>query len=148
MDKNFFICIRDIISYIYSLFVNNLWIFLKWIKWVLGEITTVDLSQSWYSLVRKLAPANCLKKLEKWDTNVDYATIYWKIMENYQKVTTSNKRLQQDYKHRIYTHYVRAVRHNITTTPSPLPYTIKMIIPPYTTLYTIPPYYYTIYLLI
>ena len=137
MDKNFFICLRDIISYIYSLFVNNLWIFLKWIKLVFGEITTSDLSQFWYSLVRKLAPANCLKKLWKWVTNVDCSTIFRKITENYQKVTMSNKRLQQDYKHRIYTHYVSDCSHITTTTPSPLPYTIKIIILPY--------YHHTLY---
>ena len=71
---------------------------MKWIKLVLGEITTGDLSQFWHSLVRKLAPANRLKKLEKWGTNVDCYTIYRKITENYQIVTISNKRLQQDYK--------------------------------------------------
>ncbi len=101
-----------------------------------GGITTVDLSQFWYPLVRKLAPANCLKKLEKWGTNIDCSTIYRKITESYQKVTTSNKGTQEDYKHRIYTHYVCACSHNITHTPSPLPYTIKMIILPY---------YYTIH---
>ena len=121
--------------------MNNLWIFLKWIKWVLGEITTSDLSQFWYSLVRKLAPANCLKKLWKWVTNVDYPAILWKITRSYQKVTMSNKRLQQDYKHRIYTHYVSACSHNITTTPSPLPHTIKLY---HTT--TLPLHYTTILL--
>ena len=65
---------------------------------MVGEITTGDLSQFWHSLVRKLAPANYLKKLGKWVTNVDYPTIYRKIMESYQKVTMSNKKLQQDYK--------------------------------------------------
>ena len=109
---------------------------------MLGVITTSDLSQFWLFLVRKLAPANCLKMLWKWATNVDCSTIFRKITESYQKVTTSNKRLQQDCKHRIYAHYVSAVRHSITTTPSPLPHTIKYIIPSYTTLYTIPPYQY------
>ena len=85
---------------------------------MVSEITTVDLSQFWLFLVRKLAPANCLKKLGKWYTNVDCSTIYRKIMGSYQKVTISNKRLQQDYKHRIYTHYVWACSH--ITTPHTL----------------------------
>ena len=114
-----------------------------------GGITTSDLSQFWLFLVRKLAPANCLKMLWKWVTNVDYPTIYWKITKNYQIVTISNKRLQQDYKHRIRSHYVCAVRHTTTPPPSTLPYTIKLY---YTTTLlhhhtTILPYYYTIYLL-
>ena len=137
MDKNFFICLRDIISYIYSLFVNNLWIFLKWIKYVVGEITTSDLLQFWYSLVRKLAPANSLKKLWKWYTNVDCSTILWKITESYQKVTISNKRLQQDYK--VYNLFALCSRcspqhHQTTLTPSPI---LKN--------FTIPPYYTTLY---
>ena len=123
MDKNFFICLRDIISYIYSLFVNNLWIFLKWIKLVFGEITTSDLLQFWYSFVRKLAPANSLKKLWKWYTNVDYATILWKITESYQKVTISNKRLQGYYK--VYNLFALCSRcspqhHQTTLSPSPI----------------------------
>ena len=144
MDKNFFICLRDIISYIYSLFVNNLWIFLKWIKLVFGEITTVDLLQFWYSLVRKLAPANSLKKLWKWYTNVDYATILWKITESYQKVTISNKRLQEDYK--VYNLFALCSRyspqhHQTTLTPSPYyKNDHTTILPPY----TIPPYQYNI----
>ena len=91
-----------------------------------GEITTSDLSQFWHSLVRKLAPANCLKKLGKWVTNVDCSPIYRKITESYRKETISNKRLQQDYKHRIRSHYVRAVRRITTPPPSTLPYTTKL----------------------
>ena len=93
---------------------------------MLGEITTSDLSQFWRSLVRKLAPANCLKKLWKWVTNVDCSTIFRKITRSYQKVTISNKRLQQDYKHRIYAHYVVACSH--TTIPHTLtpPHTTKL----------------------
>ena len=123
MDKNFFICLRYIISYIYSLFVNNLWIFLMWIMLVFGEITTSDLSQFWYSLVRKLAPANSLKKLWKWYTNVDYATILWKITRSYQKVTISNKRLQGYYKvYNLFALCSRCSLHHHQTTPSPSPY--------------------------
>ena len=137
MDKNFFICLRDIISYIYSLFVNNLWIFLKWIKLVLGGITTSDLLQSWLFLVRKLAPANYLKKLWKWYTNVDYTTILWKITRSYQKVTISNKRLQGYYK--VYNLFALCSRcsphhHYHTLSPSPI---LKMIILPY--------YHHTLY---
>lgn len=50
--------------------------FFEVVKLMWGEITTSDLSQFWLFLVRKLAPANCLKKLEKWVTNVDWSTIY------------------------------------------------------------------------
>ena len=96
---------------------------MKWIKLVFGEITTSDLPQFWLFLVRKLAPANCLKKLGKWVTNVDCSTIYRKITESYQKVTISNKRLQQDYK--VYNPFALCSRcsphnHQTTLTPSPI----------------------------
>ena len=123
MDKNFFICLRDIISYIYSLFVNNLWIFLKWIKLVFGEITTKVFQLFRPFLVRKLAPANSLKKLWKWYTNVDCSTILWKITESYQIVTISNKRLQEYYK--VYNLFALCSRcspqhHHHPLSPSPI----------------------------
>ena len=112
--------------------MNNLWIFLKWIKLVIGEITTKVFRLFHPFLVRKLAPANCLKKLWKWVSNVDCSTIFRKITESYQKVTTSNKRLQQDYKHRIYTHYVSACSHNITKPHlHPSPHYKNIILPYY-----------------
>ena len=112
-----------------------------------GEITTADLSQFWHSLVRKLAPANCLKMLEKWYTNVDQSPIYRKITKNYRKETISNKRLQQDYK--VQNPFALCSRlsphnHPHILTPSLYYKTYHTTILP---LYTIPPYQYTIYLL-